>query len=48
MKRSVAMIMLQVVFWGFIVSAGGLVVYKVGKKFTSLTNSALSNTEGKK
>jgi len=42
MRKSLSMVMLQVVFWGFIIYSAGVVFYQAGKKLNSLTTSVFA------
>ena len=45
MRKSLSMIMLQVVFWGFVVFGAGSVIYKVGKAFRNLDRTVFAHGE---
>ncbi len=48
MRKSLILVMLQVVFWGCVVYSAGTVIYKVGKKFNNLNMSMFAHEEVKK
>ncbi len=48
MRKSFILVMLQVVFWGFIAYSAGTVFYKVGKAFNNMNRSVFAHEEVKK